>query len=35
MQDFSKTWTDEELYRKYQLNKEETAFIENMIKAKE
>lgn len=35
MQDFSKTWTDEELYRKYQLNKEETAFIENMIRAKE
>ena len=35
MQDFSKTWTDEELYRKYQLNKDETAFIENMIRAKE
>lgn len=35
MQDFSRAWTDEELYRKYQLNNEETAFIENMIRAKE
>ena len=35
MQDFSKAWTDEELYRKYQLNRDETAFIENMIRAKE
>ena len=35
MQDFSKPWTDEELYRKYQLNKEEIVFIENMIRAKE
>lgn len=32
MQDFSKTWTDEELYEKYNLNGEEIAFIESMIK---
>jgi len=32
LQDFSKPWTDEELYRKYKLTKEEIAFIESMIK---
>lgn len=32
MQDFSKPWTDEELYKKYNLTKEEISFIENMIK---
>lgn len=32
MQDFSKPWTDEELYKKYSLSKEEIAFIESMIK---
>lgn len=32
MQDFSKPWTDEELYAKYNLNQEEIIFIENMIK---
>lgn len=32
MQDFSKTWTDEELYAKYGLTDEEIAFIESMIK---
>lgn len=32
IQDFSKPWTDEELYKKYRLNKEEIAFIESMIK---
>ncbi|MBQ3034260.1 MAG: Eco57I restriction-modification methylase domain-containing protein [Deferribacterales bacterium] len=32
MQDFSKPWTDEELYKKYNLTDEEIAFIESMIK---
>ncbi len=32
MQDFSKPWTDEELYQKYNLTEEEIAFIESMIK---
>lgn len=32
MQDFSKPWTDEELYKKYNLTEEEIAFIESMIK---
>jgi site-specific DNA-methyltransferase (adenine-specific) len=32
MQDFSKPWTDEELYAKYNLNEEEIAFIESMIR---
>lgn len=32
MQDFSKTWTDEELYEKYDLTDEEIAFIESMIR---
>lgn len=31
-QDFSKTWTDAELYAKYGLTEEEIAFIESMIK---
>ncbi len=31
-QDFSKPWTDTELYEKYSLTEEETAFIESMIK---
>lgn len=31
-QDFSKSWTDEELYAKYGLTDEEIAFIESMIK---
>lgn len=35
MQDFSKPWTDEELYRKYKLTKDEIAFIESMIKPME
>lgn len=35
IQDFSKPWTDEELYAKYNLNKEEIAFIESMIKPME
>lgn len=32
MQDFSKPWTDEELYAKYNLSQEEIDFIESMIK---
>lgn len=32
MQDFSKPWTDEELYAKYELTQEEIDFIESMIK---
>ena len=32
MQDFSKPWTDEELYAKYNLTDDEIAFIESMIK---
>lgn len=32
MQDFSKPWTDEELYQKYDLSQEEIDFIESMIK---
>ena len=32
MQDFSKPWTDEELYTKYGLTEEEIAFIESMIR---
>ena len=31
-QDFSKPWTDEELYKKYDLTKDEIDFIESMIK---
>lgn len=32
MQDFTKPWTDEELYRKYNLTPEEIVFIESLIK---
>ena len=32
LQDFSKSWTDEELYKKYNLTAEEIQFIESMIK---
>ena len=35
MQDFSKPWTDEELYAKYGLTEEEISFIESMIKPME
>ena len=34
-QDFSKPWTDEELYAKYNLDSEEIAFIESMIRPME
>ncbi len=33
MQDFSKPWTDEELFRKYGLTADETAFIKSRIRA--
>jgi site-specific DNA-methyltransferase (adenine-specific) len=32
MQDFSKPWSDEELYKIYNLTPDEIAFIESMIK---
>jgi len=35
LQDFSKPWTDEELYKKYKLTDEEIEFIESMIKPME
>lgn len=35
MQDFSKSWTDEELYKKYELKGDEISFIESMIKPME
>ena len=35
LQDFSKSWTDAELYEKYGLTDEEIAFIESMIKPME
>ncbi len=35
MQDFSKPWTDKELYEKYGLSQEEIDFIESMIKPME
>lgn len=35
LQDFSKPWTDEELYKKYNLTDEEIVFIESMIKPME
>jgi site-specific DNA-methyltransferase (adenine-specific) len=31
IQDFSKPWTDEELYDKYKITNDEKAFIEKMI----
>ncbi len=35
LQDFSKPWTDDELYKKYNLTEEEIAFIESMIRPME
>jgi site-specific DNA-methyltransferase (adenine-specific) len=35
LQDFSEPWTDDKLYRKYQLTEEEIAFIESMIRPME
>ena len=35
LEDFSKPWTDAELYQKYQLTNEEIALIESTIKPME
>ena len=35
MQDFSEPWTDEKLYKKYGLTKDEIAFIESMVRPME
>ena len=35
LQDFTKPWTDEELYKKYNLTDDEIKFIESMIKPME
>ena len=35
LQDFSHTWTDEMLYKKYSLTEDEIAFIESMIRPME
>ena len=35
VQDFSRAWTDEDLYDKYKLTEEEITFIESMIKSME
>ena len=35
IQDFSKSWTDKELYNKYNLTQEEIDFIESMITSME
>ena len=35
LQDFSHPWTDEQLYRKYNLSSDEVAFIESMIRPME
>ncbi len=35
MQDFSESWTDEKLYKKYALTKDEITFIESMIRPME
>ena len=35
IQDFSRPWTDEVLYKKYELSKEEISFIESMIRPME
>jgi site-specific DNA-methyltransferase (adenine-specific) len=32
IQDFSESWTDEKLYKKYGLTEEEIGFIESMIR---
>jgi site-specific DNA-methyltransferase (adenine-specific) len=35
IQDFNEVWTDEKLYKKYGLTKDEIAFIESMIRPME
>ena len=32
MQDFSESWNDEKLYKKYKLTKEEINYIETMVR---
>lgn len=34
-QDFSEPWTDEKLYKKYNLSQDEIAYIESLIKPME
>jgi site-specific DNA-methyltransferase (adenine-specific) len=34
-QDFTRSWTDEKLYKKYSLTEEEIAFIESMVRPME
>ena len=33
VQNFNELWTDEKLYNKYRLSKDEIAFIESMVRA--
>ena len=35
IQDFSESWTDEKLYKKYGLTEDEIAFIESMVRPME
>ena len=35
IQDFSESWTDEKLYKKYKLTKKEIGFIESMVRPME
>ena len=35
IQDFNESWTDEKLYKKYELTAEEIAFIESMVRSME
>ena len=35
MQDFSETWSDEKLYKKYGISEDEVAFIDSMIRPME
>jgi site-specific DNA-methyltransferase (adenine-specific) len=35
IQDFSESWTDEKLYKKYKLTKDEIDFIESMVRPME
>jgi site-specific DNA-methyltransferase (adenine-specific) len=35
IQNFSEGWTDEKLFKKYALTREEIAFIESMVRAME
>jgi site-specific DNA-methyltransferase (adenine-specific) len=35
LQDFYQTWSDEKLYAKYKINKDEQTFIESMVRPME